>query len=60
VKPDSVNRDLLMYKGVLSKMSAARELMAEMMAREKKKQAERDAEKAAAKVTPPQALNCIV
>lgn len=49
VKPDSVNRDLLMYKGVLSKMSAARELMAEMMAREKKKQAERDAEKAAAK-----------
>mmetsp|Transcript_31597 Transcript_31597/g.80975 ORF Transcript_31597/g.80975 Transcript_31597/m.80975 type:complete len:295 (-) Transcript_31597:269-1153(-) len=47
VKADSVNKDLMMYKGVLSKMNAARELMAEMMAREKKKQAERDAEKAA-------------
>eukprot|EP00192_Tetraselmis_astigmatica_P021094 CAMPEP_0117662346 /NCGR_PEP_ID=MMETSP0804-20121206/8007_1 /TAXON_ID=1074897 /ORGANISM="Tetraselmis astigmatica, Strain CCMP880" /LENGTH=284 /DNA_ID=CAMNT_0005469245 /DNA_START=98 /DNA_END=952 /DNA_ORIENTATION=- len=50
VSVESVNRDLLMYKGVLSKMTAARELLAEMMEREKKKQAERDAEKAAAKV----------
>jgi len=47
VKMESVNRDLLMYKGVLSKMTAAKELMEEMMEREKKKQAERDAAKAA-------------
>lgn len=47
VNIESVNRDLMMYKGVLSKMTAAKELMEEMMAREKKKQAERDAAKAA-------------
>jgi photosystem II biogenesis protein Psp29 len=46
IKTETVNRDLLMYKGVLSKMTSAKELMAEMMAREKKKQAEREAEKA--------------
>lgn len=55
VRVERVNSDLLMYKGILSKMSAAKELMEEMMAREKKKQAERDAGKAdkvAAKVRP--------
>lgn len=34
-------------QSILSKLSAAKELMAEVMAREKKKQAEREAEKAA-------------
>jgi len=47
VRIELVQRDLALYKGVLSKMSAARELMEEMMAREKKKQAERDSAKAA-------------
>ena len=41
VKTESVNRDLTAYKGILSKLSAAKELMAELMAREKKKQEER-------------------
>ena len=41
VKTESVNRDLTSYKGILSKLSAAKELMAELMAREKKKQQER-------------------
>ncbi|DBB11023.1 hypothetical protein WJX82_007134 [Trebouxia sp. C0006] len=49
VKTESVNRDLTSYKGILSKLSAAKELMAELMAREKRKQGEREAEKAAAK-----------
>ena len=58
IKTEAVNRDLLMYKGVLSKMSAAKDLMEEMMAREKKKQAERDAEKAgkAAEASEPKAM----
>ncbi|KAG2424022.1 hypothetical protein HXX76_014846 [Chlamydomonas incerta] len=47
VKPEAVNRDLLMYKGVLSKLAAAKELMREFVEREKRKQAERDAAKAA-------------
>ncbi|GMH36568.1 hypothetical protein BSKO_04436 [Bryopsis sp. KO-2023] len=47
VKQDAVNRDLKMYKNVLSKLSAGKELMEEIMAREKKKAAERAAEKAA-------------
>eukprot|EP00798_Chlamydomonas_sp_ICE-L_P018201 gene18201-24643_t len=47
VKPENVNRDLTLYKGILSKLSAAKELMAEFLVREKRKQAERDAEKAA-------------
>lgn len=41
VKTESVNRDLTSYKGILSKLSAAKELMAELMAREKRKQEER-------------------
>jgi photosystem II biogenesis protein Psp29 len=41
----SVNRDLLTYKGVLSKLGAAKELMKEVLAREKKKQEERAAAK---------------
>ncbi len=41
VKTESVNRDLTSYKGILSKLSAAKELMAEMMAREKRKQGDR-------------------
>ncbi len=41
VKTESVNRDLTAYKGILSKLSAAKELMAELMAREKRKQEER-------------------
>lgn len=41
VKTESVNRDLTSYKGILSKLSAAKELMAELMAREKRKQGER-------------------
>lgn len=47
VKQDAVNRDLKLYKNVLSKLSAGKELMQEMMEREKKKAAERAAEKAA-------------
>ncbi|KAI8463231.1 MAG: photosystem II biogenesis protein Psp29 [Monoraphidium minutum] len=45
-KPEAVNKDLLLYKGILSKLSAAKELMKEFLEREKKKQAERDAAKA--------------
>jgi Thylakoid formation protein len=48
VKPDSVNKDLLLYKSILSKMTAAKELMKEYLEREKRKQAEREAGKAAA------------
>jgi len=48
VKTESVNRDLTAYKGILSKLNAAKELMAELMAREKRKQEERMAEKEAA------------
>lgn len=46
VKPEAVNRDLMLYKGILSKLNAAKELMKEFIIREKKKQAEREAEKA--------------
>lgn len=49
VKPDSVSKDLLLYKGVLSKLSVAKELMRDFVERERRKQAERDAEKAAKK-----------
>lgn len=48
VKLDSVNQDLKLYKNILSKLSAGKELMQEIMEREKKKAAERVAEKAAA------------
>ena len=37
-----------MQQGVLSKLSAAKELMAEILSRDKRKAAEREAEKAAA------------
>ncbi len=37
----TVNRDLTSYKGILSKLSAAKELMAELTQRERRKQAER-------------------
>lgn len=46
VKQESVNKDLLLYKSILSKMAAAKELLAEVYAREKRKAAEREAEKA--------------
>lgn len=39
-------RDLLLYKGILSKLSAAKELLRDFLEREKKRQAEREAEKA--------------
>mmetsp|Transcript_14501 Transcript_14501/g.20010 ORF Transcript_14501/g.20010 Transcript_14501/m.20010 type:complete len:282 (+) Transcript_14501:95-940(+) len=45
LKQDAVNRDLLTYKGMLSKMGSAKALMQEFNAREKKKTAERLAEK---------------
>lgn len=45
-KPEAVNKDLLLYKGILSKLAAAKELMKEFLEREKKKQAEREAAKA--------------
>ena len=42
---DKVTKDLTMYKGMLSKMEGARELMEETVKREQKKDAERLAEK---------------
>jgi hypothetical protein len=42
-----VNADLTLYKGLLSKLAAAKELMAEYLAREAKKTAQRMAEKEA-------------
>lgn len=47
VRQEAVNRDLMTYKGVLSKLSAAKEMMREFIERERKKQAEREAEKKA-------------
>lgn len=47
VSQEAVNRDLVLYKGILSKLSAAKEMLKEFLEREKKKQAEREAEKAA-------------
>lgn len=52
VRQDAVNRDLMTYKGVLSKLSAAKELQQEYTARERKKTAEREAAKAAAAAAP--------
>lgn len=40
-----VNADLTLYKGLLSKLAAAKELMAEFLIREQKKSAERQAAK---------------
>ena len=41
-----VNADLTLYKGLLSKLAAAKELMADYLEREKRKAAEREKEKA--------------
>ena len=43
-----VNGDLALYKGLLSKLAAAKELQAEIFEREKRKTAEREAKKAEA------------
>ncbi|KAK9813879.1 hypothetical protein WJX73_003218 [Symbiochloris irregularis] len=48
VPQESVNRDLTTYKGLLSKLNAAKELMREYTARERKKAEERAAAKAEA------------
>ena len=42
-----VSTDLGLYKGLLSKLASAKELMGEIMEREKRKTAERQAKKAA-------------
>jgi len=47
IPQERVNADLLTYKGVLSKLQSAKEIMKEFMEREKKKAAEREAAKAA-------------
>lgn len=47
IPQERVNADLLTYKGVLSKLQAAKEIMKEFMEREKKKAAERLAAKQA-------------
>jgi len=44
---EAVNRDLLTYKGLLSKLKASKELQKEFIEREQRKAAEREAEKAA-------------
>lgn len=51
VKPASVNKDLLLYKGVLSKLSAAKEMMKDFLERERRVQAEREAAKAQKQAT---------
>jgi photosystem II biogenesis protein Psp29 len=53
VPQERVNADLMTYKGILSKLQAAKEIMKEFIAREKKKAAEREAEKAAKAAAPP-------
>lgn len=40
-----VNRDLKLYKNILTKLSAAKEMMREVTEREQKKSAEREASK---------------
>ncbi len=47
-----VNADLNLYKGLLSKLAAAKELMAEFLERERKKTEERQAAKAAKDAAP--------
>lgn len=42
-----INGDLALYKSLLSKLAAAKELMADYLEREKRKAAEREKEKAA-------------
>lgn len=48
VQLKKVNGDLALYKGLLSKLAAAKELQAEIFEREKRKTAEREAKKAEA------------
>lgn len=55
LKTEKVTRDLATYKGILSKLNAAKELMKEYLEREKRKTEERLAEKAAATGAPPSA-----
>lgn len=43
----TVHRDLMLYKSILSKLNAAKEMMTEFVEREKRKTAEREAAKAA-------------
>lgn len=45
IRLERVNADLVTYKGILSKLQAAKEIMKEFIEREKKKQAEREAAK---------------
>jgi hypothetical protein len=45
IRLERVNADLVTYKGILSKLQAAKEIMREFIEREKKKQAEREAAK---------------
>lgn len=56
MRQESVNKDLLLYKGILSKMTAAKELMRDVLDRERRKQAERDAAKAGGGGDAPKAL----
>eukprot|EP00879_Flechtneria_rotunda_P000202 GHRR01000274.1.p1 GENE.GHRR01000274.1~~GHRR01000274.1.p1 ORF type:complete len:294 (+),score=105.51 GHRR01000274.1:1140-2021(+) len=49
VNPAAVNKDLLLYKGVLSKLSAAKDMMREFLERERRKQAERESAREQAK-----------
>lgn len=46
ISQERVNADLMTYKGVLSRLEGAREIMKEFLIREKKKREEREAEKA--------------
>jgi photosystem II biogenesis protein Psp29 len=47
ISQERVNADLMTYKGVLSRLEGAKEIMKEFLIREKKKREEREAEKAA-------------
>jgi hypothetical protein len=53
VRADLINKDLMLYKGILSKLGAAKELFRDFLEREKKKQAEREAAKASKAAAPP-------
>lgn len=46
VPAKNVNKDLMLYKGILSKLSAAKDLFADFLERERKQQALREEEKA--------------
>jgi photosystem II biogenesis protein Psp29 len=47
IREDAVNKDLMLYKSTLSKLTAAKEMLKEFLERERKKTAERLAEKSA-------------